>query len=83
MMILLSFFVFSIGKEHCFQPENKYKSMAEDELKHAGFIHERALEEIGVLSKVYTPPAEMEEKWNALHKTYVEKAAWIRTMIAM
>ncbi len=28
-MILLSFFVFSIGKEHCFQPENKYKSMAE------------------------------------------------------
>lgn len=62
---------------------SKYKSMAEDELKHAMIIHERTVEEIGVLSKVYTPPVEMEEKWNVVHKTYTEKAAWIKQMLAM
>lgn len=62
---------------------NKYKGMAEDELKHAMIIHDRALEEINTLSKVYTPPVEMEEKWNAAHKKYVEKATFIKTMLAM
>ena len=62
---------------------SKYKSMAEDELKHASIIHERAVEEIGQLSKVYTPPVEMEEKWTEVHKTYVQKAAWIKQMLNM
>lgn len=62
---------------------SKYKSMAEDELKHAMIIHERAVEEVGLISKVYTPPFEMEEKWTASHKNYVEKTAWIKQMLAM
>lgn len=62
---------------------SRYKSMAEDELKHAGFIHDRAVEEITELSKVYTPPVEMEKKWEECHKGYVEKAAWIKQMLAM
>lgn len=62
---------------------NKYKSMAEQELSHAITIHERAVEEIAVLNKVYTPPIEMEEKWKTAHKSYVEKAAWVRQMLAM
>lgn len=62
---------------------SKYKQMAEQELSHATNIHDRAVEEIGALSKVYTPPAEMEEKWTAAHKTYVEKFAWVKQMVGM
>ena len=62
---------------------NRYKEMSTDELKHAEYIHERATIEIEELRKVYTPPEEMLEKWNKDHKEYVEKAAWIRQMLAM
>ena len=62
---------------------NRYKEMATDELKHAGYIHDRAVEEIEELRKVYTPPQEMLEKWDADHRKYIEKAAWIRQMLAM
>lgn len=62
---------------------SKYKGMAEDELKHAMIIHDRAIEEITTLQKVYTPPVEMEEKWNEAHKKYVEKAAWVKQMLAL
>lgn len=61
----------------------KFRSMAEQELSHSSILHDRAVEEIDLLSKVYTPPVEMEEKWNAAHKKYVEKAAWVRTMLQM
>jgi hypothetical protein len=62
---------------------NKYKEMASDELRHAGYIHEFAVNEIESIAKVYTPPAEMMEKWEKSHKEYVEKAAWIRQMLVM
>lgn len=62
---------------------NRYKEMATDELKHAGYIHERATEEIEALRKVYTPPQDMLDKWEADHKRYVEKAAWIKQMLSM
>ena len=62
---------------------NRYKEMANDELKHAGYIHERAVEEIEELRKVYTPPQEMLEKWESDHKKYIEKAAWIKQMLTM
>lgn len=61
----------------------KYKEMANDELKHAMYIHDRAIMEIEELSKVYTPPAEMQEKWDKSHKEYVEKVAWIKQMLSM
>ena len=61
----------------------RYKEMATDELKHAGYIHERAVTEIEELRKVYTPPEGMLEKWDSEHKKYVEKAAWVRQMLAM
>ena len=41
---------------------SRFKEMAQDELKHAGFIHDLAMEEIDRLRKVYTPPANMEEQ---------------------
>ncbi len=62
---------------------NKYKEMASDELKHAMYLHEMTVEEIAKLEKVLTPPAEMQEKWDKLHKEYVEKAAWVKQMLMM
>lgn len=62
---------------------NKYREMASDELKHAGYIHEFAIKEIESLSKVYTPPVEMLEKWEHEHKKYVEDVALIKQILAM
>ena len=62
---------------------NRYKEMAQDELKHANYLHERAVAEIDELSKVYTPPTEMMEKWEHSHKEFIEKVAWIKQMLTM
>jgi hypothetical protein len=62
---------------------NKYKEMASDELKHAMYLHEFAVNEINELSKVYTPPANMQEVWNKAHREYVEKVAWVKQMLSM
>ena len=62
---------------------NRYKEMSTDELKHAGYLHDRAVSEIDELKKVYTPPEEMLQKWESSHREYIEKAAWVRQMLAM
>lgn len=62
---------------------NRYKEMSTDELKHAGYIHDRVVAEIDELKKVYTPPEEMMQKWESAHREYIEKAAWVRQMLAM
>ena len=62
---------------------NRYKEMANDELKHSSFIHEWAVKQIEEISKVYTAPVEMMEKWEKAHKEYVEQVAWIKQMLAM
>jgi hypothetical protein len=62
---------------------NRYKEMAGDELKHANYIHERVVSEIKELQTIYTPPQDMMEKWDADHKKYIEKTAWIKQMLAM
>lgn len=62
---------------------NRYKEMANDELKHAGYLHDKAVLDIEEIGKVFTPTEEMEEKWEHSHKNYVEQTAWIRQMLAM
>lgn len=62
---------------------NRYREMASDELKHATFLHEWAIAEIQEISKVFTPPVEMQEKWDKAHKEYVERVAWVKQMLAM
>lgn len=62
---------------------NRYKEMATDELKHANYIHERAMNEIEELRKVYTPPEDMLQKWESAHREYIEKAAWVKQMLSM
>ena len=49
----------------------------------AGYLKDAAVAEIEKLKQVYKPPVEMQEKWDESHKHYVEKAAWIKTMLAM
>ena len=61
----------------------KYKEMANDEMKHAMYIHDIAAQEIQQINKVYTAPAEMLEAWEKCHREYVDKTAWIRQMLAM
>lgn len=61
----------------------RYKEMADDELKHARYIHDMAVAEIEQLEKVYTQPESMREMWEKSHREYVEKAAWIKQMLAM
>lgn len=61
----------------------RFAEMANDELKHAGYIHEYTVKEITKLREVYTPPQDMLDKWDKSHKGYVEKAAWIKQMLAM
>ena len=63
------------------QKASRYTEMANDELKHAMYEHEWAVKTIEEISKVYTAPADMMEKWKKAHKEYVEKAAWIKQML--
>ena len=65
------------------QAASRYKEMANDELKHATYQHEWAVNEIEEISKIYTAPVEMQEVWDKAHKEYVEKVAWIKQMLAM
>ena len=62
---------------------NRFKEMANDEIKHAGYLHDFAVSEIETLRTVYTPPQEMLDKWDKDHKKYIEKAAWIKQMLSM
>ena len=62
---------------------NKYKEMATDELKHANYIHDRAVMEIEELNTVYKPTQEMQDSWDKSHKEYVERTAWIKQMLTM
>lgn len=62
---------------------NKYKEMAQDELKHSTYIHQMAVEDIDEINKVYQPTVEMQEKWDKSHKEYVERTAWIKQMLSL
>lgn len=61
----------------------RYKEMANDELKHATYLHDIATATIEEINKVFKPTIEMEEKWEKSHKEYVEKVAWVKQMLAM
>lgn len=62
---------------------NRYKEMANDELKHADYLHDRAVAEIEELRKVYTPPQDMLDKWDSDHRKFIEKTAWVKQMLSM
>lgn len=62
---------------------NKFKEAANDELKHANYIHELAVGVIAKYREKLTPPQDMLDKWEKAHAEYIEKAAWIKTMLSM
>lgn len=65
------------------QKASRYSEMANDELKHAMYEHEWAVKAVDEISKVYTPPEEMMEKWEKAHKIYVEEVANIKHMLSL
>lgn len=65
------------------QRANKYRDMASDELNHAMTVHEFAVQDIEQLSKVYTAPVEMLEKWEHAHKIALEEVALIKQILSM
>ena len=63
---------------------SKFQKMAEDELQHAAYLHEYTVSEIDQLRAVFkSPPQSMLDTWEAEHKAYVQKAAWIKQMLSM
>lgn len=62
---------------------NRYKEMAQDELKHANYLHDKAVLEIEEIGKVFKPTQKMQEKWDKSHAEFVEQTAWIKQMLAM
>ena len=60
---------------------SRYAEMANDELKHAMYIHEWAVKEVDTISKVYIPPADMQEAYDKAHKKYVERVSSIKKML--
>lgn len=62
---------------------NKFKEMSNDELKHATYIHDLAVQEIRKLEKVYVAPVEMREIWDKQHQKFIERTAWIKQMLSM
>lgn len=66
------------------QQATRYQKMADDELQHAAYLHEFTVAEIEQLKTVFkSPPTSMMEAWDAEHKAYVDKAAWIKQMLAL
>lgn len=62
----------------------RFKEMSSDELRHATYLHELAVEEINRLKEVVPdPPSKMIDAWNDAHTMYVEKYAWVKQMLEM
>lgn len=62
---------------------NYYKDMSNDELTHAMYNHEMAVDEVKRIETVFTPPATMQEAWDKSHVRYVETYAWVKKMLEM
>lgn len=71
----------SKGDQTSLNNSSKFKSISNQELEHATFLHELLVKEIDRLKTVYQPPQDMLEIWEEKHKGYVEKVAWIKQML--
>lgn len=60
---------------------NQIKTIAEDELRHAEIIHEKAEMDIEKLKAIYSPSDEMLKMWNDEHKEYIAKFDSIKKML--
>lgn len=62
---------------------NKYKEMATDELKHAGYLRDMDIADIEELKNVYTMSEAEEEAWEHGHKRLNEQMAIVKQMLSM
>lgn len=61
---------------------NSYKSMAQDELRHAGMVYEFAAQDMEAIERIYTIPEELQEAWEHFGKHYADCTAKIKMMLA-
>lgn len=62
----------------------KYYEMANDELKHANYLHEMAVEKINkVKEENLSFPEYMEMIWKDKHDAYIDEMANIKVILAM
>ena len=59
----------------------KYKEMANDELRHAQYIHDFAMQDVEAVKKVHTLSVEDESAWEHAHKHFAECTAMVRMML--
>lgn len=62
---------------------NKYREMASDELKHAGYLREMDIMDIDELKKIYTMTEDEEHAWEHGHKRINEQMAIVKHMLEM
>ena len=62
---------------------NRFKEMANDELKHAGYIRDMSIVDVEELKKVYTMNTSEEEKWRRGLKCANEKMAVVKNMLGV
>lgn len=60
---------------------SRYHDMANDELKHMGYLHDYTVKEIEKISKVFQPPSDMINKWDEEHEKYLDKVDYIKSML--
>lgn len=61
---------------------NRFKEMANDELRHATAVHEMTAQDMEQLKKVFPIPVEDSDQWEHAHKIFAEHMAWIKQMLA-
>ncbi len=61
----------------------KVKLMAEDEVRHATVLHDRAVAEIEKLEEHYNPTSEMKDGWDKAHREYIRKHEWIEELLGV
>lgn len=61
---------------------NAYKSMAQDELRHASMVYDYAAQDMESIGRIYTMPEELLEKWEHFIKHYADCSAKIKLMLS-
>ena len=60
----------------------KYKEMANDELRHAGYVYDFAVQDVTEVKRVYPMTFEADDAWDHAMKHYAECVAMVKHMIS-
>lgn len=62
---------------------NRYKEMAQDELKHASFLRDMDISDVGELKKVYPLTDEEQSHWDHRQKHLTDEMAMVMHILSM